>query len=118
MKKIVIICAVVIAAFVLGFLFGGIGSNTRQAEEAHVHGVGEKDARIWTCSMHPQIRMPESGQCPICGMDLIPAVSGDDEALGERELKLSPAAVKLAEIQTLVVPQQTSPDLEEVPQPL
>src|SRR5262245_32380675 len=26
----------------------------------------------WTCSMHPQIRRPKPGQCPICGMDLIP----------------------------------------------
>ena len=25
---------------------------------------------IWTCSMHPQIRMQEQGDCPICGMDL------------------------------------------------
>lgn len=26
----------------------------------------------WTCSMHPQIRQKQSGQCPICGMNLIP----------------------------------------------
>lgn len=26
---------------------------------------------IWTCSMHPQIRMVEKGKCPICFMDLI-----------------------------------------------
>lgn len=25
----------------------------------------------WTCSMHPQIRMPNPGRCPICGMQLI-----------------------------------------------
>ena len=28
-----------------------------------------------TCSMHPQIRQPKPGKCPICGMDLVP-VSG------------------------------------------
>ncbi len=27
---------------------------------------------IWTCSMHPQIRLPSPGRCPICGMELIP----------------------------------------------
>jgi Cu(I)/Ag(I) efflux system membrane fusion protein len=27
---------------------------------------------IWTCSMHPQVRLPKPGPCPICGMDLIP----------------------------------------------
>lgn len=26
---------------------------------------------IWTCSMHPQIRLPSPGRCPICGMELI-----------------------------------------------
>ena len=26
----------------------------------------------WTCSMHPQIRLPNPGECPICGMKLIP----------------------------------------------
>ncbi len=27
---------------------------------------------VWTCSMHPQFRLPNPGDCPICGMDLIP----------------------------------------------
>lgn len=27
---------------------------------------------IWTCSMHPQVRMDKPGRCPICGMTLIP----------------------------------------------
>ncbi|HEX8300046.1 heavy metal translocating P-type ATPase [Sphingomonas sp.] len=27
---------------------------------------------IWTCPMHPQIRRPEPGSCPICGMGLEP----------------------------------------------
>ncbi len=26
----------------------------------------------WTCSMHPQIRLPNPGSCPLCGMQLIP----------------------------------------------
>lgn len=30
------------------------------------------EATSWTCSMHPQIQLPEAGDCPICGMDLIP----------------------------------------------
>lgn len=29
-------------------------------------------SETWTCSMHPQIRLPNPGQCPICGMKLIP----------------------------------------------
>jgi len=30
------------------------------------------DDDTWTCSMHPQVRLPEPGRCPICGMALIP----------------------------------------------
>lgn len=27
---------------------------------------------IWICSMHPQVRLPRPGKCPICGMTLSP----------------------------------------------
>jgi hypothetical protein len=27
---------------------------------------------VWTCSMHPQVKLPKSGLCPICNMGLIP----------------------------------------------
>ena len=33
----------------------------------------------WTCSMHPQIRLPKPGKCPICGMDLVPASQASKE---------------------------------------
>jgi Cu(I)/Ag(I) efflux system membrane fusion protein len=32
----------------------------------------EGKAEVWTCSMHPQVRLPAPGRCPICGMNLIP----------------------------------------------
>lgn len=37
-------------------------------------GTGQAAAEndTWTCSMHPQIRLPNPGRCPICGMQLIP----------------------------------------------
>jgi Cu(I)/Ag(I) efflux system membrane fusion protein len=28
---------------------------------------------VWTCSMHPQVRLARPGQCPICGMALVRA---------------------------------------------
>ncbi len=27
---------------------------------------------VWTCSMHPQVKLAKQGKCPICGMGLIP----------------------------------------------
>lgn len=36
-------------------------------------GDGEAaEGRLWTCGMHPQVISEEAGQCPICGMDLVP----------------------------------------------
>ena len=28
--------------------------------------------KVWTCSMHPQIKLPKPGSCPLCKMKLIP----------------------------------------------
>lgn len=81
-----------------------------QARSAHSdlstspHGL-EPSAKptIWTCSMHPQIHQSEPGQCPICGMDLIPLLNDTDEDLGPRLLSISESLRALAEIQTSVV---------------
>ena len=56
--------------------------------------------KTWTCSMHPQIKLPAPGKCPICAMSLIPLV---EEPAGEggRSLPvmtLSEKARKLAEV--------------------
>src|SRR3546814_16058659 len=34
--------------------------------------VDTREATIWTCPMHPQIRQDHPGACPICGMALEP----------------------------------------------
>lgn len=57
---------------------------------------------VWTCSMHPSVRQSEPGQCPICGMDLIP-LGNDDEGGDPMEVRMSETAMKLANIQTTVV---------------
>lgn len=52
--------------------------------------------------MHPQIMQPEPGDCPICGMDLIPAETGAD-GLAMNEIKMTENAMALANIQTTIV---------------
>ena len=37
-----------------------------------------RPSETWTCSMHPQIRLPKQGKCPICAMELIP-MQADEE---------------------------------------
>lgn len=92
---------IVVGAFVIGFLINGNGASSETAGEMEKH---EKTEAVtwWTCSMHPQIKLPEPGQCPICFMDLIPLEQGG-EGEGPGELKLSENAVKLAEISTSIV---------------
>jgi len=63
----------------------------------------EAKKEIWTCSMHPQIRMDKPGKCPICGMDLIPLVTDGGSVMDSTALYLSPEAVQLANISTSVV---------------
>ncbi|NIM13466.1 MAG: DUF3347 domain-containing protein [Candidatus Aminicenantes bacterium] len=102
------VLAVVVVVFILGLLIGGSGSGGDTGRPGHDHGAephvegAKQKEQIWTCSMHPQIRQPKPGKCPICGMDLIP-VSTEEEEVGPRELKLSPTAIKLADIQTAPV---------------
>ncbi|MDP4711654.1 MAG: efflux RND transporter periplasmic adaptor subunit [Saprospiraceae bacterium] len=80
-----------------------LGYGNREAGEVSSAGPasGGAPATEWTCSMHPQIRQPEPGICPICEMDLIPAsgLSNDNPTV----LEMTEAAVKLADIGTVAV---------------
>lgn len=58
---------------------------------------------IFTCPMHPQIRQPASGRCPICGMALVPASSAGVADLDAMSVKIEPAQRRLANIQTAKV---------------
>lgn len=81
----------------IGWLFFNDGN--REANETHAHQEGEET--IWTCSMHPQIRQNEPGQCPICGMDLIPASGGKAGGGDNRYVNTMTAeAVAMSNIQT------------------
>ncbi len=31
-----------------------------------------EEGQLWTCGMHPEVILDEPGQCPICGMNLVP----------------------------------------------
>ncbi|WP_373059726.1 efflux RND transporter periplasmic adaptor subunit [Zunongwangia sp. H14] len=103
MKKFVIYIVILLCGLALGYLFFGRGTgetaNTEVSVEDHNH---ETDSQMWTCSMHPQIMREEPGDCPICGMDLIPAASGDS-GLSPEQFSLTKNAMALANIQTTSV---------------
>jgi len=102
-NKTAIWLVTVAVAFMLGFLLGG---GTSSVDEHAGHDNAESpsgQSENWTCSMHPQIQQPGPGQCPICGMDLIPVSRESDGEIGYREIKLSQSARKLADVQTATV---------------
>ncbi len=96
-KNILKMAGVLFIGLLLGWLFFG-GNEKPQSN----HDTDKVNEVIWTCSMHPQIRMHESGKCPICGMDLIPLDSNQSE-VDVNAIQMTEDAIKLANIQTMVV---------------
>jgi Cu(I)/Ag(I) efflux system membrane fusion protein len=92
--------ALFLAGLALGYFF--FGSEKPKQKDKHDHAASATKEEIWTCSMHPNIRKNEPGQCPICFMDLI-KLKEDSGSTDIRTLKLSAAARQLAEIQTAAV---------------
>ena len=103
---IYIIIAAIVGLFAGWVIFGNdrvasekmVGNNSQVDQHDHEN----EGAEMWTCSMHPQIMLSESGDCPICGMDLIPANSSQD-GLAMNEIKMTENAMALANIQTTII---------------
>ena len=93
---------VAVAGLVVGFLAGRGCAGRPPPAVSETVGIAPVQAELWTCSMHPQIRQPKPGSCPICGMDLVPvaAAAEPDQA---RRVTLSPAARRLAEVAVATV---------------
>lgn len=93
---------------IAGLLVSGIfssragKSNDLHADHKDSKSSQEKKIKYWTCSMHPQIKLPKKGLCPICGMDLIPLYEGaeDQDDGNEVSLILNKTGRTLAEIET------------------
>ena len=106
MKKYIIYTGLLVIGLLFGWFFF---SNSATKETEHNDSETLETNQKWTCSMHPQIMQPEAGDCPICGMDLIP-VKTSAEGLNANEFKLTKNAMALANIQTSTVGNSTSKD--------
>jgi len=98
-----LIIGILLVGGIAGY-FIGKSSHPDVSISSHQH-IEQSENQIWTCSMHPQIKRDKPGQCPICGMDLIPldTETGDDEDIDPNEIRMNQSAIKLAEIQTMKV---------------
>ncbi|HSH09864.1 MAG TPA: efflux RND transporter periplasmic adaptor subunit, partial [Oceanipulchritudo sp.] len=87
---------------VFGFIIGRI-NQPDGAQQPSSSANETAEPTVWTCSMHPQIQVPDPGKCPICAMDLIPLESDAGDETGERVMTMSESAMALADIATTVV---------------
>ena len=99
MKKYIIYIGILISGLLLGYVLFGSNSTPN---DSHNHQISETLNQQWTCSMHPQIMQPDAGDCPICGMDLIPAETSA-EGLEVNQFKMSENALALANIETTII---------------
>ncbi len=99
-QRILYLGIALLAGLGLGYMLFNGGTSHSTSTEVHNHSAA--NPQQWTCSMHPQILRQEPGDCPICGMDLIPAES-TASGLAPEQFKMTPNALALANIQTSIV---------------
>jgi Cu(I)/Ag(I) efflux system membrane fusion protein len=73
---------------------------------------------LYTCSMHPQVIQDQPGDCPVCGMKLVPvrketASAGKDQQKSGRKVKYYKSTMLLGEISQ--TPRKDSMGMEMVP---
>ena len=95
---------------VLSLIIVGVGlalwMNRAPDDPGKAEVPADKSGQIWTCSMHPQVRLPNPGKCPICSMPLIQAAAPSSKALEEGAgsmLELSDHARAMASVETTSV---------------
>jgi membrane fusion protein, copper/silver efflux system len=100
MKTKLLLLLVVTAA--LGGLAGWFAAR-------HRHGSAgaptTAEGKVYSCSMHPQIRSSKPGKCPICGMELAPIGTGQAPADGS--IMLSSNVINVLHVQTQPVQRGT-----------
>ncbi|MDD5134804.1 MAG: heavy metal-binding domain-containing protein, partial [Phycisphaerae bacterium] len=98
-KMLIPLIIILVVGIWIGKSIGPEKSKTGQAAT-----VTEAKPQIWTCSMHPQIKLPKPGLCPICNMELIPLSTDETEMVSSmRQLTVSENAKELMDIEVAPV---------------
>jgi len=85
-----------------GWMLWGGGDAGDPAPHGSADAAAAAETELWTCSMHPRIRLPRPGACPICGMDLVRVEARGGTDTGPT-LELSPAQRERMRIRTVPV---------------
>jgi len=92
----------VLVGLFLGWLFF---HSPKAVKDEHNHSAAETKKQLWTCAMHPQIRLDHPGKCPICGMELILLKSAGVK-VDSNAVHFSKEAMELANVATSIVSRQ------------
>ena len=104
--------AVLLIASAAGAVGYAAGRSARRPSAAPEAAAPHASHAVYTCSMHPQVRLDRPGKCPICGMPLIPGDRGRAPAAadapagvpaGVPALQLSDHALSMANVETTPV---------------
>jgi len=98
--KIGLISITLLLGLILGWMFHSLSTSS---DESHGHESSEGAPTLWTCSMDPQFKLNAPGDCPICGMDLIPVAQGTEEISNPQAIQMTEEALAMAAVQTQVV---------------
>lgn len=93
--------ASLIVAFIAGYLFAG--GFHRPEPSSITEDTGEEAVQIFTCSMHPQVRLMQPGNCPICEMPLILLGGASASGDGAPVLSFSDHAISMMGVETVPV---------------
>jgi Cu(I)/Ag(I) efflux system membrane fusion protein len=99
-SKIGLISITLLVGLILGWMFHSFSSSSA---DSHDHESSEGVPTLWTCSMDPQVKLNAPGDCPICGMDLIPVAQGTEETSNPQAIQMTEEAIAMAAVQTQVV---------------
>ena len=101
-RQIILLVVTMISGVLLGWVFF---HSAPVKTDMHIPVTANVQGTIWTCAMHPQIRMKEPGKCPICAMQLIPLIQTGG-TIDPGAIRMTKEAAQLANVLTSLVSSQ------------
>ncbi len=94
----------IVGALILGYNIGTPAPEPEITDTAQSEGNDDASPQMYTCSMHPAVRLPDpDAKCPICFMDLIPVEEDAGGKGSAMRMTLSEDAKVMSRIETAKV---------------